>query len=77
MRGGAGGIKRVNGRTYPGIRASGRLKKVYCSLEHDEWRELGGYVALDGLSMIQLCNKLLREYITAWRAHKAALSMSD
>jgi hypothetical protein len=59
----------MNERTYPGIRKSGRLKSLYCSLEPEEWRELQGYVALGGLSMIQICNKLLREYIGARRAH--------
>ena len=67
----------MNQRTYPGARASGRLKYVYCTLEHDEWRELRGYVAMDRLSMTQLLNKLLREYISAWRAHSAEMATPD
>ena len=61
----------MNGRTYPGIRASGRLRSIYCTLEQTEWTQLHQYAALDRMSLIQLCNRLLREYITACRAYYA------
>jgi hypothetical protein len=64
-------------RTTPGVRKSGRLKSLYCSLEPSEWSELQKYKALDRLSMTQLCNQLLRDYITACRKHYAKLSEPD
>jgi len=64
----------VNGPTFPGIRASGRLKYIYCALEHSEWAELQRYRVLDRLSMIQLSNQLLRGYIDACRSHYAGLA---
>ena len=67
----------MNGRTYPGIRASGRLRSIYCTLEQAEWTELHRYIALDGLSMTQLCNQLLRDYTLDCRAYYKHLSGAE
>jgi len=67
----------VNGRTYPGIRASGRLRHIYCTLDDSEWNELQRYHVMDRISKTQLCDKLLRGYMTACREHYAGLLGPD